>query len=178
MPTYVIPKGRSRVQRRHVKNLGKSKAPCSEVEVSAEPLPQSMPLRRLLAIAEGKLELTHKELDNVMDEVTAKDIVMKDKNVLLNSSEERSAHYYKALQVEKHKLQQTQMGKAKLQEYIDLLGSVDLPNARDDAAKVIALLDESTMENQDFQDELSALLANCESEVFGLKEKLKDSHKK
>jgi hypothetical protein len=159
MPTYVIPKGRSRAQRNHVKNLGKSKASCSEVEVSPEPLPQSMSLRRLLAIAEGKLELTNKELEKVMEEVTAKNIALKDKDVLLNSAEERSAHYYKALRVEKRKLQRTQIGKEKLQEYIDLLESVDLPNARDDAAKAIALLDESTMENQDLQDELSALLA-------------------
>ena len=59
----------------------------------------------------------------------------------LHIAEEKSTNLYGALRVERRKLQRTVASKIKLEKHIKLLQSVELPNAKGDAAQAIQLLE-------------------------------------
>lgn len=64
----------------------------------------------------------------------------------LRAAESKSGDLQHALKIQKQKVRRTQASKVKLQSIVDFLQSVQLPNAREEAAKAIELLDGTTKE--------------------------------
>jgi hypothetical protein len=126
--------------------------------------------KALLAV-QSDLEDCRTALDNTQAELEATDTALK-------ASESKSGDLCHALKIQKQKVRRTQASKAKLQSIIDLLQSVQLPNAREEAAKAIQLLDNTTKENASLRDELCHLLESSAAEVSGFKGKLAESRKK
>jgi hypothetical protein len=92
--------------------------------------------KALLAV-QSDLEDCRTALDHTQAELEATDTALK-------ASESKSGDLYHALKIQKQKVRRTQASKAKLQSIVDLLQSVQLPNAREEAAKAIQLLDNTT----------------------------------
>jgi len=61
----------------------------------------------------------------------------------LHIAEEKTTDLYGTLRVERRKLQRTVASKKKLEKHIKLLQSVELPNAKGDAARAIQLLEQT-----------------------------------
>ncbi|KAF8224288.1 hypothetical protein L208DRAFT_1381139 [Tricholoma matsutake] len=96
----------------------------------------------------------------------------------LKATGSKSGDLQHALKIQKQKVRMTQASKAKLQSIVDLLQSVQLPNAREEAAKAIELLDSTTKENAFLRDQLCQLLESSAAEVSDFKNKLAESRKK
>jgi len=78
---------------------------------------------------------------------------------------EKNAYLYGALHVERRKCQRTAATKKKLEEQIKFLRSVELPNAKGDAARAIQLLKQTRSNNENLKHELSRLLERCTLEA-------------
>ena len=126
--------------------------------------------KALLAV-QSDLEDCRTALDNTQAELEATGTALK-------ASESKSGDLYHALKIQKQKVRRTQASKAKLQSIIDLLQSVQLSNAREEAAKAIQLLDNTTKENASLKDELCHLLESSAAEISDFKGKLAESRKK
>jgi hypothetical protein len=127
--------------------------------------------RKALLAVQSDLEDCRTALDYTQAELEATDTALK-------ASESKSGDFYHALKIQKQKVRRTQASKAKLQSIVDLLQSVQLPNARKEAAKAIQLLDNTTNENALLRDELCHLLESSAAEVSGFKVQLAESRKK
>jgi hypothetical protein len=79
----------------------------------------------------------------------------------LHIAEEKTTDLYGTLRVERRKLQRTVASKKKLEKHIKLLQSVELPNAKGDAARAIQLLEQTRSENGHLQLKLSQLMDRC-----------------
>jgi len=103
----------------------------------------------------------------------------------LHIAEEKSTNLYGALRVERRKLQRTVASKMKLEKHIKLLQSVELPNAKGDAAQAIQLLEQTRSEKAHLGLELSQLMDRCaiaatqnKAKHYELKQKLAASQKR
>ena len=79
----------------------------------------------------------------------------------LHIAEDKAKDLYGALRVERRKCQRTAASKRKLEKHIMLLQSVELPNAKGDAARAIKLLQQTKTENSRLQRELSHVMEKC-----------------
>jgi hypothetical protein len=102
----------------------------------------------------------------------------------LHIAQDKAKDLYGALRVERRKCQRTAARKKKLEKHIMLLQSVELPNAKGDAARAIQLLEETKTENSRLQRELSHVMEKCaraaiqqETKHGALKEKLAKSQR-
>ena len=92
----------------------------------------------------------------------------------LQTTAEKNVSLYKAIQVELCNRQCMTVRKEILQGQIKFFQSVELPNARGDAAKAIQLLERKTSDNEHLKHELSHLLEQCALEASQFKAKQVD----
>ncbi|KAF8221737.1 hypothetical protein L208DRAFT_1529652 [Tricholoma matsutake] len=178
-------KKRSKAQKLQLLEVNKARSQSgTDPEVGSTAESDSRIARSLPAVRK-KLEVTGKallavqsDLEDCRTTLDSTQAELEATATALRAAESKSGDLQHALKIQKQKVRRTQASKVKLQSIVDFLQSVQLPNAREEAAKAIELLDGTTKENASLRDELCQLLESSAAEVSDLKDKLVQSRKK
>jgi hypothetical protein len=176
-------KGRSRAQKLQLRAVHQAKAQAQAIiSDSTENAPRparSLPaVRKELVTVQQRLKETEADLENCILSLEATHINLETKTIALQAAQGKSQALYRELRTTKQKLKRTQTTKVEMQSAIKLLQSVDLPTAKEDAAKALELLDNTMVENQALKDQLCHLIQSSAAEVSDLKNTLNESRKK
>ena len=176
-------KGRSRAQKLQLRAVHQAKAQAQAIiSDSTENAPRparSLPaVRKELETVQQRLKETEADLENCILSLEATHINLETKTIALQAAQGKSQALYRELRTTKQKLKRTQTTKVEMQSAIKLLQSVDLPTAKEDAAKALELLDNTMVENQALKDQLCHLIQSSAAEVSDLKNTLNESRKK
>jgi hypothetical protein len=131
-----------------------------------------------LTVEHSKHSHTCGVLRSVKNELhaTQNDLYAKDKACA--HAMQQAFNHHRALRNERRKVHHAQHSKGLLEDHIQLLESVHLPSAQKDVALVQKLLDQTSVQNANLKNQLSALIDNATAEATKLKEKLAESQKK
>lgn len=128
----------------------------------------------LVRHGQSQVELVSKPASEPVSELQVINDKLSKTTDQLHAAQENNTNLYGALRVERRKYQQTVASKKKLEKNIKLLQSVELPNAKGDAARAIQLLEQTRSTNMHLKHDLSQLLEKCTLEASKTKAKQAD----
>jgi hypothetical protein len=128
----------------------------------------------LVRHGQSQIELVSKPVSEPVSELQVINGKLSKTTDQLHAAQQNNTNLYGALRVERRKYQRTVASKKKLEKNIKLLQSVELPNAKGDAARAIQLLEQTRSTNMHLKHDLSQLLEKCILEASKTKAKQAD----
>ena len=141
--------GKKRSKAQKLQLLAVNKARCQsgtdpEVGSTAESdsrIARSLPaVRKQLEVTGRALLAVQSDLEDCRTTLDTTQVELEAAATALKAAESKSGDLQHALKIQKQKVRRTQASKVKLQSIVDLLQSVQLPNARQEAVKAIGRL--------------------------------------